>query len=547
MGNKEWDDKLKDLLGEYSPEGSHPNWEEFSNQLDKQDSGETNDNPSFDENLKESFQAYKAPEAVAGWERIQASLDAADQRFDEDIRKRLEGFEPKYDPRTWPLFLQRFADSKLLRVKLIALKVVEVAAVLLFLFTVVNMGRMGKLPFDSPLYDNANEELKTSPVKDGIAEYLNQSTSNDQNNGNQDHSSLKKNASKNSSSNVFAKTSSSKAEHNQIQTSLAYTSRSSDYIVPLPTLSELNGNPLKSDNVANSQNANGIILIPQQTTVDENLIASAYLTSTTEATDYLPSLSSTVDYESVNIFPKPTYVKQPTRSHTEFGILAQVDQNRMRMPEDRLYTTGRWIVFPEQGIPSNGFGGGFTMAIAHPRYALESGLIYSAKTFEPNRKLAVGTAFDNGIIEFEAMRLQLVTMPLQMRYKFENKGPMKFYTLAGFGLNLIVQSNIDVLVNYHFPSLAANGDPYKDPDLAATIKESKRISEHIRDGAPFSTKTYVSITAGLGTEYSISDSKTVFLQTAFQYQIPDIEFSNNNGKQIRSISIQMGVRSPLTK
>ena len=145
------------------------------------------------------------------------------------------------------------------------------------------------------------------------------------------------------------------------------------------------------------------------------------------------------------------------------------------------------------------------------------------------------------------MRLQMVTIPLQMRYKFTRTGPLKFFAFAGFGLNMIVQSDVDVTIKYHFPSLSIGENPNNNPNLANTIKETRRVSEHIRDGAPFSSKSYVTTTTGLGIEYSVAEHKTFFLQAAFQYQIPDLEFSNNNGKHIRSISVQAGVRSPLMK
>ena len=45
------------------------------------------------------------------------------------------------------------------------------------------------------------------------------------------------------------------------------------------------------------------------------------------------------------------------------------------------------------------------------------------------------------------MRLQMVTIPLQIRYKVTRNGPLKFFAFAGFGLNMIVQSDVDVTIN----------------------------------------------------------------------------------------------------
>jgi hypothetical protein len=196
---------------------------------------------------------------------------------------------------------------------------------------------------------------------------------------------------------------------------------------------------------------------------------------------------------------------------------------------------------------SPGFGAGFTVAIGHPVWALETGVVYSAKNFKPGRQLIVGGAFDNGSVEFEAMKLQMVSMPLQYRYRFDHKGRIKTYITAGGGFHVIAQSDIDVQIKYHFASLSFGENPNNDPNLAQTIEESRRIRAHILDGAPFRTKSFVSANAGLGLEYALTPHKTLFLQSIIQYQIPGLQFSNNNGKHLRSISLQAGVRGPLGK
>ena len=543
MSIKEWDDQLKNLLGDYKPDDLQPDWNDFSYQLDAhQELTEAGDNPSFDENLIESLKEYQVTGEVVGWERIQNTLNAADKKFDEDIRKRLAEFEPHYDPRTWPLFLQRLADANFLSAKLIAIKVIEVAAVILILLTVVNMGRMGKLPFDTPLYDNTSDELNRTPKGDVMADNSNDNFSNSSSLENQDQSVANKQSA--SSKSPGLQSNSSSQHHSKTRVPI-YNSNSNHLQKPTTDISassttEIKAEPSDTEYTIVEQTAEPI-------SVNEEMLALANTYSDEGATDYLSTSLSPIEYSSNSRIPKAKFVQQRKKTHAEFGILAQFDYNRLRMPEDRLISAGRWIVFPQQGLPSHGYGAGFTLALAHNRWAFESGLVYSSKTFKPGRKTAAGTAFDNGVIEFDEMGLQLITMPLQARYKVDNKGPLRFYALAGFGLNLIVHSNIDVSIKYNFPSLSFGQNPNNVPDLANTIKESNRISEHISDGAPFSTKSSVSANAGLGLEYCLTEHKILFLQTALQYQIPDLKFSNNNGKHIRSVSIQAGVRTPLGK
>jgi hypothetical protein len=560
MAIKDWDEYLNDLLGDYEPEGLQPDWNEFSNHLDNPTSQPETNNPSFDENLKDSIHTYKVPGQAVGWDRIQSSLDAADKKFDENIRKRIAEFEPKYDPRTWPLFIQRLADSRFLGAKLIAVKVIEVAAVVLILFTLLTMGRMGKLPFDTPLYSKTNHIQSDYLVSQDVISDSKEISPSSKENPVSDKGSVanksrpvkeaqvSKTVINNSSPALVISDIPQIKSERLTQAILHSESQITENIKPIQTTIQ-SGDLIKTDVIVANENLNqtSFDIQPDAGWIanEAYLMASADVDTREGATDYLETLISPVVYNDYSKFPYPTFIKERKRAHTEFGILAQGDYNRLRMPEDQLYSAGRNIVFPQQGLPSKGYGGGFTIGRAFSRWAFESGIIYSAKTFMPGRKLAVGTAFNNGVIEFEAMRLQLVTAPLLVRYKIENRGPLRFYSFAGFGLNLIVQSNIDVVIKYHFPSLSAGQNPNNDPSLDNTIKETRRIVSHIRDGAPFSTKSFFSGMAGLGAEYSFNEHHTLFLQTAAQYQIPNLKFSNNDGKHIRSISIQAGVRTPL--
>ena len=220
----------------------------------------------------------------------------------------------------------------------------------------------------------------------------------------------------------------------------------------------------------------------------------------------------------------------------------------VRMPESRMADAGM-VFFQEQGIQSSSIGGGFTFALAHPRWAIETGMVYHPKSFKPERGLKVGEegSKDYSTVEFEAIRLHLVSLPLHFRYKFVNNGALKLYGLAGGGLHLVAQSDIDVPIKNHFISLSPGENPNENPEYDLPINESKRIREHFLDKSPFSTKSFLSLNAGAGLEYSVTENKTLFFQSALQYQLPNVRFSNNDGKNLRSLSFQAGVRTPLGK
>ncbi len=596
MENREWEETLKDILGNYTPEEMHPDWTAFSDyQHEHEYLEEITKDADFDEGIREPLTSFEsADQKSAGWDRIESSLDT-DVHFDESVRRRIQDFQTQYEPHTWTKLVSRISGIGYLRTKLIAFKVVEVTAVLLLLFTVLKMSHMGKLPFDNIKQELQDNQQQTDPSNQGadradglpansgarnddasLAEYINSDNGKVESSTKPNESIRSGNSTKDySTANTSIKNSdpviptTPATEILAAKTSFA-ADASGDGIANGSGESEkvkaediLNRDAANSSNVTEVQSIGGSIAPVASSTIAAQ---QAEINSITDAMPGVPSILKYDDNERHDVasadflatsfrplswskdnLPQPKYVKQRPRRFTEFGVIAQMDYNRLRMPEDKLYSAGRQIIFPQQGIPSTSLGGGFTIGLGHPRWTIETGIIYSSKTFLPGRQLIVGGAFDNGTVEFQAMRLQLLTVPLQYRYRIAHKGPLKFYALGGFGVNVIAQSNIDVVVKYNFPSLSFGENPNSNPVLAQTIRETKRVREHIRDGAPLSTKNFVTANLGGGLEYAVLGNKILFLQTAVQYQVPKIEFSNNNGKHIRSVTLQAGIRTSLGK
>jgi hypothetical protein len=543
MESNQWEDQLRNLLSEYnsldttSPLGTDP--------------------AALNSTLEDP--TTSTPDQIQAWKRIEASLDAADQAFDETISQRVKHFHPQYDPHSWPILLKRLADTRYLRAKLIVLKSVEVAILLLLILSAVNIERMGKFPFKSNFL-NTDYQYQAQPIPSGKNKTEDKESSKStpttalKNNSDFTQADQKQNSNTGNHSALFAenidtKNNSTKIPANQSSainsntlTEISTSFSSPDELITTDQISSDRYNQKSFTEDIPTMTMNGLQISFEPSSIPAiEPSTNSYITEPIAASD-LDALQ-----RSAKKVPEPKFVEALDRTYTEFSVLAQIDYNALKMPEDRLYSSGREIVFPSKGIMSPGYGAGFTIAIGHPIWALETGLIYSAKDFEPGRQLIVGGAFDNGSVDFEAMRLQIVSLPVQYRYRFDHTGRFKAYAIAGGGFHVIAESDIDVSIKYHFASLAFGENPNNDPNLAATIQESRRIREHIRDGAPFSTKSFVSVNAGLGIEYMLTEHKALFLQAVGQYQIPNITFSNNNGKHLRSVSLQAGIRGPLGK
>lgn len=556
MGNKEWDNHLRDLLGDFRSEGEPSHWEEFEHQLDSNSDSAESAEKLQDELLKDKLSAYSPSDPVIGWDRIEASLNASETDFDDQVRTRISEFQPPKDPHSWPHFQQRFAAHKLLRAKLITLKLFETAAIVLFLLTILHLDHLGKWPMLTPPADASQQDDSQE-----MAANQNMQSGNNEPIDLKSHSAASSNVivqpdpelREKSETHENSRNPHSNRDENQplpadrsamhvtamdINSFPEITEEESAELPPMPDAiaqGELHPSDLQPLFIA-AENQNGII--------DSE---KSNITSSTEAyvTESLALRTSNLTYPNTSSVPDPVFVKPIEKTFLEFGMLAQLDYNQLKMPEDRLYNNGKQVIFPLQGLTSPGYGAGFTLALAHARWAVETGAIYSAKSFSPGRELTVGTTADHSNVEFDAMRMQLISVPLQLRYRFEPKGRLKAYALAGFGLHIIAQSDIDVLVNYNFPSLPEGENPNNNPSLARTIRETKRVSDDFREKAPFRNTSYISANLGAGLEYRLAERKTIFLQAAYQYQIPNLRFSNHNGKHLLSVSMQAGVRTPL--
>ncbi len=536
MENKDWDSYLQRILGEFEAnEDSH--WEDLNSKLNASSMDPDKDDVPSDEVLRESLSEYKPTDEIQGWEALASSLDQADKAFDKEINEKVKHYNAPHDPDAWSLFLKNFSAYKALRLKLIALKAFEASAVLLLVFTVFQMHQKGafqlydqqeKLSYSETATESSNkpwsaEQLDPSKSITGISESAEQS--------------------ERFQSNGVNHLSAHSTDHTSLANGVTGSDESgtihTDQIFTLPFL--------PSQNVAyfNSVSDDRNDILSDLTHVSAGASSMAASHRLDYVTETLAQTEIGVKNNFAGLIPYPVYVKPASKKFLEFGMLAQVDFNTLKMPQDILYTNRKQFVFPLQGLPCTGYGAGFTVALVHNRWAVESGVIYNSKTFKPGRSLTVGEATDHSKVEFDAMQIQIISAPIQLRYKITPQNRFQWYAIAGVGMHIIAQSDIDVDVNYNFSSLPVGENPNNHPALAKTIRESQRLRDNFRQKAPFSTKSFITANLGLGFEYAVAARKSLFLQSTYQYQIPNLRFSNHNGKQLVSTAIQVGVRTPL--
>jgi hypothetical protein len=225
----------------------------------------------------------------------------------------------------------------------------------------------------------------------------------------------------------------------------------------------------------------------------------------------------------------------PSRKKSlKLGLFTSLDFNHLYMPSEQFYADGRKIKFSEKYLLATGYSVGATFLFDRGAWSFETGLVYSQKSFEPNRVLQIGKTFDVRTVDFDEISMHLVKVPLNARWNFDRKGKTRFYLVGGAGLNVIAAANYDLLTR--------GGVGSRPPGGTRTDVEVARVRENFLDGAEFSSKSFITLSGGIGIEQQLSKKFSVFAQPTYDYQLPILLLSDRGGKQLQFLSLQFGTR-----
>lgn len=547
--NNRWDEALKDKLHDFTPDNTKPAWDVFVSKLA---TDEVILQPE-ESSIQQSLDHYSANEPVSGWDRIESSLNESEKLFDDAIRDRVRQFHQS-EANAWHNFSTFWSYKRHLRQNLIALKCIESSFLLLLLFAFYNLSEFGKPEIELPdyYYEIVNSDSDSQSSTDKVIAL------------HEDQGNTKS----------LADQSDFESGSIEVNNNTAQNSTSTD----TPVSQKRNNRDLSASNRHNAKgktknNRKSLAFMEnsmQEIRFDRTLLDNSTLSHKTNT----PSSSansnqkeiesafnskSRIQFSNMNTLPvevSPIEILSSSqigsikpnkrgKLQTVFGIITQGDYTGLRIAENKVYTFGDAIVFPSKRLYTAGFGGGFTLSLVRNNIAFETGMIYSSKSFRPGREVVIGSSSDNSSVEFQTMDMQVLTLPVMARFAIGAKKRLNPYLITGMAMNVVAKLDMDVVSNYHFASLAVGEDPSSKPHLLQTIQESKRLREGILDGEPFSSKNYLTANIGAGLEYALINHRSLFIQSIFQYQIPNLNFSNNKGKDLRSIAIQAGVRTTL--
>lgn len=197
-----------------------------------------------------------------------------------------------------------------------------------------------------------------------------------------------------------------------------------------------------------------------------------------------------------------------------------------------------------------GYGGGLSLSVDFGRVELGTGLVYAA------RRYPVGIVYLEGSVaegfegdELRTTELNIVNLPIHLRYDIVQRGKWRGYILGGAAVQVAFQTSYftaDAPPQYNFQP--ARPVPPSDGGGGGAEKAIDRIRQNgvgWFEGGNFKDNAYLTANFGFGAERFISDRWSLFVQPVYQHSFhyfKNIDGLGPNKDRINSLSVLFGTR-----
>lgn len=541
MTNKEFDKWLRESLSSVQPELNPQDWDDFVHQVEESESQMDSD---FDEDIRNAV-AGVGLGSVPDWSRMEQQLDADELHFDQHVKDSISNFKVPYNPTTWPTLDAKLSEDERVRRRLVYVKILEIAAVLIVFMTFYNFFPALKSSVIEPTGDMIRKELsQNAPTTNTLGNSLSAPLS--------DHVTVPGLSSVASDDDSHSSETVQSSTINQNRSKGLYTDALID--ASEATTSRVISSATTYSSVTSQAHANSSAALPvPDISTQRDVVGSLHTRATNpeflsgrqmeDIRALMPGTLSQLE-ESGIVAPMVAtglpVLKQPSR--VRFGMMAAADVNTLFFPEEHFYSQGRSIRFSEKEIVAGGYSAGASLLFDFKSFVVETGLTYSSKNFGPDRKLFIGSTADRHSLDFENITLNVISLPVYFHWKVDNHGPWRVYPTTGAGMHVIANAHYDLLAENIYTSSAAAQSPQQ---LQQNETEVQRVREHMLDGAKFSSKGYLTIAGGFGIERYLNSRMSVYVQPMYHYQIPFFGLIDKNAKHFQNGSVLFGTRVSL--
>ncbi len=511
MEQNQFDKQIKQSLENLEAPFNEDHWAQMEQQLDSISAIE--DTTAFDSLISGKLENIKTDAAMPNWQRMAAALDQVEiegKNFDTEVKTKINFINPTYQPSHWEMLAARLRQEKAVKESLIKNKSAEVILIALLFLNFYqffpNFPQVSSFP--------AKEVIEEVPAKEAaLLEAPQASTTNVQKN--QPIVTVGQSVTDKEDSTI------DKNVDNQL------------YFSPALTTVDISGGAIDYDLKALTFGIDGetglTITVPEMTR-HLNLVGlanSIFLES-------LPSLEP-ASLATTNILPLDceNCTRYKMYSRLRFGMVSHIGGTSAVRSADQFLSTS---VLTQKGA---GYGSGFSLGFKYNRYEIETGLIYSAKTYAPNIDDAY-SSYGGGINlkQFTGINLQTLQIPLNLRYNYAvlGKGKLHLYAQNGVAMNIVLRAQYDITDKRQPTTKQFN-------EIAGSSRLSKiRFNKGILGGDSFKENRFFTVNLGVGAEYYMSPKWSVFMQPDFHYYISQSRIGPTKDR-INSLSVSFGIKT----
>ena len=207
-------------------------------------------------------------------------------------------------------------------------------------------------------------------------------------------------------------------------------------------------------------------------------------------------------------------------------------------------TTGVFESFTREGL---GYGGGISIGLSKKRWEFETGLSYSAMQYAPWILEIRGSIRDGYDIQgLKNTELNIVSLPLYIRYNFIIRDSWHFYTTAGLAIHVAAEANYytDNDVSDFYPGREPNDllTPSGPPPPPSQF-DSNNFQRGWLEGGAFKDNSFFTGNIGIGAEYFFNTRWSTFVQPTYMHSIN--YFKNGigpNRERFNSYQLSLGIK-----
>lgn len=545
------DEKVQEAMESLQVPFNPDHWTQMEQRLSLLDA----DEKAFDESVQRRLKGAEMPFNDAHWDLMNqklSDLDNEEAGFDNSIRRMFNKSETPYKPANWDLMSDKLDQEFSWKAKVVRYKVVEVALMILFLFTVINM--LDTEGVDVNGLEHNKLEIKNAPksFENQGADWRNNKSAQPQTIPSEDN---RKKVQSNNPPLVLndIKTGSQKSLNSSLNTEGGILKTQTQNAIASIDATNIDFNNNTEQGVNESLNLNKkqdalevlptiktLVIAFNETKADLNLNDKKVIAQEAIAVAEPLEILRTKSLSISSLYDEPELPKSNKKNRWwRLGVFGTANTDMADISFKYKGTEGKgsdWSI---------NRGAGITLGYKKGKLELSTGLAYSQKHYQTQLPTEVirgsvitGTA-ERAILP-KSVDLEMVQVPLSISYPIKEMGRWSIYGSVGASANMAI--GIDVQY-------------YETPSSIQPIFDLRNVNatDLPKYGEPFKVgleknynNFYFSTHLSAGVDYKITPKVSAYIQPNFEKHFGNTGIGTRNDK-INTLSLHAGLKVNINK